>query len=82
MFLRAMARYKDVFLTFSRGTAKSFTDQLWNICECILYPNTRLAIVATSKNQSGAIVEAKISEILNFLPILNFEIKKIEKVKD
>lgn len=82
LFLRAMARYKDVFLTFSRGTAKSFTDELWNILECILYPNTKLAIVATSKNQSAAIVEAKISEILNFLPILNFEIKKISKVKD
>lgn len=49
VFLRAMARYKEVYLTFSRGTAKSFTDDLWNILECILYPNTKLAIVASTK---------------------------------
>lgn len=82
VLLRAMARYKEVFLTFSRGTSKSFLDDLWNIIECILYPNTKLAIAATTKGQSGAILEAKVSEILALLPILRFEIRKIEKVKD
>ena len=82
IFLRAMARYKDVFLTFSRGTSKSFLDDLWNFLECVLYPNTKLAIAATTKGQSAAILESKISEILTLLPILNFEIKKMEKVKD
>lgn len=82
MMLRANARYKDVFDTFSRGTSKSFIDDLWNIIECILYPNSRLAICATTKNQSASILEAKISEILALLPILRFEIRKIEKVKD
>lgn len=82
VILRAMARYKEVFLTFSRGTSKSFLDDLWNILECILYPNTKLAIAATTKGQSAAILEAKVSEILTLLPILNFEIKKMEKVKD
>lgn len=82
VLLRALARYKEVFLTFSRGTSKSFLDDLWNMIECILYPNTRLAIAATTKGQSGAILEAKVSEILALLPILRFEIRKIEKVKD
>lgn len=82
IFLRAMARYKEVFLTFSRGTSKSFIDDLWNIIECILYPNTKLAIVASTKGQSASILESKISEILTLLPILRFEIKKTEKVKD
>lgn len=82
VFLRAMARYKEVFLTFSRGTSKSFIDDLWNIIECILYPNTKLAIAASTKGQSAAILEAKVSEILTLLPILRFEIKKTEKVKD
>lgn len=80
--LRALARHKQVFLTFSRGTAKTFVNILWNFCQCILYPNTRLAIAATTKGQSGAIVEAKVSEILAMLPILRFEIRKIEKIKD
>lgn len=82
VLLRAMARYKEVFLTFSRGTSKSFLDDLWNIIECILYPNTKLAIAATTKGQSGAILESKVSEILTLLPILQFEIRKIEKIKD
>lgn len=82
VLLRAMARYKDVFLTFSRGTSKSFLDDLWNMLECILYPNTKLAIAATTKGQSAAILESKISEILSMIPMLRFEIKKIEKVKD
>lgn len=51
ILLRAMARYKEVFLTFSRGTSKSFIDDLWNILECILYPNTKLAIAATTKGR-------------------------------
>lgn len=82
VLLRAMARYKDIFLTFSRGTSKSFLDDFWNFLECILYPNTKLAIAATTKGQSAAILEAKVSEILTLLPILRFEIKKTEKVKD
>ena len=36
IFLRAMARYKDVFLTFIRGTSKSLINDLWSIVECIL----------------------------------------------
>lgn len=82
VLLRVMARYKEVFLTFSRGTSKSFLDDIWNFLECVLYPNTKLAIVASTKGQSASILEAKISEILALLPILEFEIKKKEKVKD
>jgi hypothetical protein len=51
IFLRAMARHKEVFMTFSRGTSKSFIDDLWNIVECVLYPNTKLAISATTKGR-------------------------------
>lgn len=49
IFLRSMARYQEVYMTFSRGTSKSFIDDLWNILQCILYPNTKLAIVAGTK---------------------------------
>lgn len=82
VILRAFARYQEIFCTFSRGTSKSFLDDLWNFLECILYPNTKLAISASTKGQSAAILESKVSEILGLLPILRFEIRKIEKVKD
>jgi len=47
-----------------------------------LYPNTKLAIAAMTKGQSSAIVEQKVSEIFSFLPILEFEVRKKEKIKD
>lgn len=82
VMLRTLARNQDVFMTFSRGTSKSFVDDIWNIECCILYPNSKLAICAGTKGQSAAILESKVAEILEMLPILKFEIKKISKIKD
>lgn len=82
IFLRSLARNKEVYLTFSRGTSKSFTTYLWCIICCVLYPNSKIGVSASTKGQAGAILESKISEILNLLPILKFEVRKIEKVKD
>ena len=82
LLLRGFARYKQVFYTFSRGTSKSFLDDLWNILQCILYPNTKLGISASTKSQSASIVESKVAEIFALLPILEFEVKKKEKIKD
>jgi len=57
ILLRGMARYKNIYYTFSRGTSKSFLNILWDIIQCILYPNTKVAIASQTKGQSGAIVE-------------------------
>lgn len=82
IMLRSFARSQKTFLTFSRGTSKSFIVVLWMFLCCILYPGYKFGQVANSKQQSAAILEAKVSEVLSMLPILNFEVKRISKVKD
>ena len=82
VILRAMARYTDVNLTFSRGTSKSFLNVLWQMIKCILYPGTRSAIAASTKGQSAKILDQKINEIIAMIPAFNFEVRKNSKVKD
>lgn len=82
MMLRGFARSQKSFLTYSRGTSKSFVVVLWMFLCCILYPGYKFGQVANSKQQSAAILDAKVSEVLSLLPILNFEILKRSTVKD
>lgn len=83
LMLRALARYNDVNMTFSRGTSKSFINILWQIIKGILYPGTRSAICASTKGQSAKILDQKIAEIRALIPAFNFELKKEpSKVKD
>lgn len=82
VMLRAMARYTDVNLTFSRGTSKSFLNVLWQMVKCVLYPGTKSAIAASTKGQSAKILDQKINEIIAMIPAFGFEIKSNTKVKD
>lgn len=82
VILRAMARYTDVNLTFSRGTSKSFLNVLWQMIKCVLYPGTKAAIASSTKGQSAKILEQKFNEIKSMIPAFAFEIKKDSKVKD
>ncbi len=81
LMLRAMARYTDVNLTFSRGTSKSFIDVLWQMIKCIFYPGTKTAIASSTKDQSSKILNQKVDEILQLIPAFKFEIKSIKKEK-
>ncbi len=76
LMLRAMARYSEVNLTFSRGTSKSFTNVLFQVIKCILWPGTKGTVCAATKDQSSEILGAKLGEVLEMIPVLNFEIKK------
>ena len=76
LMLRAMARYPEVNLTFSRGTSKSFTNVLFQIIKCILWPNTKGTVCAATKEQAAEILGAKLAEVLDLIPVLRFEIAK------
>jgi len=76
LMLRTMARYPEVNLTFSRGTSKSFTNVLFQVIKCILWPGTKGTVCAATKDQSSEILGAKLAEVLDMIPVLNFEIKK------
>lgn len=82
IYMRVMVRYQYVFITATRGTAKSFTNILIDYIRCILYPRISLAMLAPAKNQASSISQEKIEGIWGFLPILRNEIKGFTFAKD
>lgn len=76
VMLRILFRYKKVYFTFTRGTAKSFTQILALYLKCIMYPGTSLFICAPNKEQASKISSENIEKIWDFFPILQGEIKK------
>lgn len=82
MMLRVMFRYRKTFLTYTRGSAKSFTQILGKYIECILYPNSKIMLTAPQKQMASSIAQANIESIWTFMPILKNEIRKIQFEKD
>lgn len=82
VMLRILFRYKEVFFTFTRGTAKSFTQILALYLKCIMYPGTNLFICAPGKEQAAKISRENIEKIWEFYPLLFGEIKKPRFEKD
>ena len=72
--LRAIMRYKDIFVTAPRAFSKSFLTILANILECVFIPGTKRFICAPNKNQSAQIAKEKIVEIYDRWPLLRREI--------
>lgn len=76
VMLRILFRYKNVYFTFTRGTAKSFTQILALYLKCIMFPGTSLFICAPGKEQAAKISKDNIEKIWTFFPILRNEISK------
>lgn len=53
--LRAVMRYKDIYITAPRAFSKSFITILGLILQCIFIPGTKRFICAPNKNQSAQI---------------------------
>lgn len=82
IYLRIMLRFQNVFITATRGTSKSYLQNLAFIIRCILYPNSKLFIVAPGKEQAAKITQEKIDDILVHFPYLRNEIKTYKKERD
>lgn len=82
MMLRAMFRYRKVYMTYTRGTAKSFTEILGKYIECILYPNSKVMLTAPQKMMASSIAQANIESIWSFMPILKNEVKSYKFERD
>lgn len=82
VWLRILFRYKKVFITATRGTAKSFTEILALYLRCIMFPGVKLFISAPGKEQASNIAKANIEDIWNFFPILKGEVKHASFQKD
>lgn len=72
--LRAIMRYKEVFVTACRAFSKSFITILAIFLQCIFMPGTKRFICAPNKNQSAQIAKEKIFEIYEKWPLLKKEV--------
>lgn len=72
--LRAIMRFKDIFITAPRAFSKSFITILGLILQCIFIPGTKRFICAPNKNQSAQIAKEKIIEIYSHWPLLRKEV--------
>ena len=72
--LRALMRFKDIYVTAPRAFSKSFITILALILQCIFMPGTKRFICAPNKTQAAQIAKEKIVEIYDRWPMLRKEI--------
>ena len=72
--LRALMRFKDIYVTAPRAFSKSFITILALILQCIFMPGTKRFICAPNKSQAAQIAKEKIVEIYDRWPMLRKEI--------
>ena len=82
IYLRIMMRYRKVFITATRGTSKSYLQNLSFILRCIFYPRTKLFVTCVGKEQAAKISQDCIDDIFEHYPLLQNEVKKFIRAKD
>lgn len=82
VYLRILMRYRRVFLTATRGTAKSFTEILAMYLQCIFRPGSKRFICAPQKQQAAKIAQDNLDNIWEYYPLLKDELKHISFQKD
>ena len=72
--LRALMRFKEVYITACRAFSKSFITILAQFLQCVFIPGTKRFICAPNKNQSAQIAKEKLVEIYDKFPLLRREV--------
>ena len=72
--LRAIMRYRDIYVTAPRAFSKSFITILGLMLQCIFMPGTKRFICAPGKGQSAQIAKEKIVEIYDRWPLIRKEV--------
>ena len=72
--LRALMRFRDIYVTAPRAFSKSFITILALILQCIFIPGTKRFICAPNKTQAAQIAKEKIVEIYDRWPLLRKEV--------
>ena len=72
--LRAIMRFKEVYVTACRAFSKSFLTILALFLQCVFIPGTKRFICAPAKNQSAQIGKEKLIEIYDKFPLLRREV--------
>ena len=74
LVLRAIMRFKDIYMTAPRAFSKSFITILGLFLQCIFIPGRKTFICANTKQQAAQITKEKIEEIYNHWPLLKKEV--------
>lgn len=82
VMMRILFRSQKVYFTFTRGSAKSFTQILCLYLKCIFLPSVHLFIAAPTKQQAANISQENIEKIWEYFPLLHNEVKKVYFNKD
>ena len=82
VYLRIMMRYRKVFITATRGTSKSYLQNLSFILRCIMFNRTKLFVTCVGKEQSAKISQDCINDIFEHYPLLRKEVKTYIESKD
>jgi hypothetical protein len=82
IYLRIIFRFRKVFITATRGTSKSFIQNLAFVLLCIMYPRQKLFCCAPGKEQSAKITQECLDDIFDYFPLLREEVKIYKKEKD
>ena len=74
IFLRAIMRFREVYLTAARAFSKSFLTILGLMLQCIFIPGRKVFICAPNKSQGAQIAREKITEIYRHWPLIKNEV--------
>lgn len=74
IFLRAIMRYRQVYIVACRAFSKSFISILAMFLQCVFIPGTRRFICAPNKVQGAQIAKEKLFEIYDKWPLLRKEV--------
>lgn len=75
LFLRALMRYNQIYITATRAASKSFLSVLGLYLQCVFIPNHKCSTVAPVKTQGVKIMRQKVEEILKIWPLLEKELE-------
>jgi hypothetical protein len=82
IYLRIIFRFRKVFITATRGTSKSFIQNLAFVLLCIMFPRQKLFCCAPGKEQSAKITQECLDDIFDYFPLLREEVKIYKREKD
>lgn len=82
LMLRVLFRYQNVYITMTRGTAKSYTQILALYLKCVMFPSIELFLCAPTAKQAAKITKKNVEAIWSHFPLLKDEIAKEEFQKD
>ncbi|MHC1722458.1 MAG: hypothetical protein AB9836_04535 [Aminipila sp.] len=82
IYMRVSARYKNSFITATRGSTKSYISQGTELAECDLFPGKWISMVAPSKEQSRNIAKETNDQFIKNYPMFSKEFKITKDTAD